>query len=117
MSIATAAVSDRAPFCRVSAAYDDEVVGIGDDLRRQRRRSPGEPPVLEEAVHVQVGQQRADGSSNAKDNLRFPAARCLCPRQGDHRRSVGQRDAVPDDYFIVADENFLDKKPHDALAF
>jgi Reverse transcriptase (RNA-dependent DNA polymerase) len=56
------------------------------------------------------------GSSNAKDNPRFPAARCLCPR-GTIARSFGQRDAVPDDYFIVADENFLDEKPHDALAF
>jgi hypothetical protein len=30
---------------------------------------------------------------------------------------VRQRDAVPDNYFVVADENFLDEKPHDALAF
>ena len=39
------------------------------------------------------------------------------PVRGTIARSVEQRDAVPDDYFIVADENFLDEKPHDALAF
>jgi RNA-directed DNA polymerase len=39
------------------------------------------------------------------------------PVRGTIARSVGQRDAVPDDYFIVADENFLDEKPHDTLAF
>jgi hypothetical protein len=31
--------------------------------------------------------------------------------------SVGQGDAVPDDDFVVADENFLDEQPYDALAF
>src|SRR6516162_9619958 len=39
------------------------------------------------------------------------------PVRGTIARSVGQRDAVPDDDFVVADENFLDQKPHDALAF
>src|SRR5580700_11805096 len=39
------------------------------------------------------------------------------PVRGTIARSVGQRDAVPDDHFIVADENFLDEKPHDTLAF
>src|SRR6516225_6635586 len=39
------------------------------------------------------------------------------PVRGTIARSVGQRDAVPDDDFVVADENFLDEKPHDALAF
>ena len=39
------------------------------------------------------------------------------PVRGTIARSVGQRNAVPDDYFIVADENFLDEKPYDALAF
>jgi len=38
------------------------------------------------------------------------------PVTGTIARSVGQRDAVPDDDFVVADENFLDQKPHDALA-
>jgi group II intron reverse transcriptase/maturase len=32
-------------------------------------------------------------------------------------RCHGQRDAVPDDDLVVADENFLDEKPQDALAF
>ena len=39
------------------------------------------------------------------------------PVRGTIARSVGQGDAVPDDDFVVADENFLDEKPHDALAF
>jgi RNA-directed DNA polymerase len=39
------------------------------------------------------------------------------PVRGTIARSVGQRDTVPDDDFVVADENFLDEKPHDALAF
>jgi RNA-directed DNA polymerase len=39
------------------------------------------------------------------------------PVRGTIARSVRQRDAVPDNYFIIADENFLDEKPHDALAF
>src|ERR1700746_4139972 len=32
-------------------------------------------------------------------------------------RCHGQRDAVPDDYLVVAYEVFLDEKPQDALAF
>src|SRR6516165_3148147 len=32
-------------------------------------------------------------------------------------RCHGQRDAVPDDNLVVADEDFLDEKPQDALAF
>jgi len=32
-------------------------------------------------------------------------------------RCHGQRDAVPDDDLVVADEDFLDEKPQDALAF
>ena len=37
------------------------------------------------AVTEGTPQGGPTGSSNAKDNLRFPAARCLWPRQGDHR--------------------------------
>ena len=39
------------------------------------------------------------------------------PVRGTIARSVGQGDAVPDDDFVVADENFFDEEPHDALAF
>ena len=39
------------------------------------------------------------------------------PVRGIIAGSVGQWDAVPDDDFVIADENFLDEKPHDALAF
>src|SRR5258708_33260542 len=31
-------------------------------------------------------------------------------------RCHGQRDAVPDDDLVIADEDFLDEKPQDALA-
>src|SRR6266403_1848566 len=49
----------------------------------------------------------------------------LCSRQCSVRtagcravaRCHGQRDAVPDDDLVVADEDFLDEKPQDALAF
>jgi hypothetical protein len=41
-------------------------------------------------------------------------------RASDYRtlaRNCGQRDAVPDDDLVIADENILDEKPQDALAF
>jgi hypothetical protein len=56
---------------RMSAAEDDEVVGIGDDMGAERLAACGLAPMLEEAVHVQVGQHRACGSLNAKDNFQF----------------------------------------------
>jgi hypothetical protein len=47
----------------MTAAEDDEVVGIRDDLRPERFTASGEPPMLQEPVHVQVGQQRTDDTA------------------------------------------------------
>ena len=44
---------------RTTAAEDDEVVGIGDDVGMERFAASGQTPVLQEPVHVDVGQQRA----------------------------------------------------------
>src|SRR6516165_4089318 len=47
----------------MTAAEDDEVVGIRDDLRPEHFTASGEPPMLQEPVHVQVGQQRTDDTA------------------------------------------------------
>ena len=39
----------------MTAAEDDEVIGVRDDLRSKRFPASGEPPMLQEPVHVQVG--------------------------------------------------------------
>ena len=44
---------------RTTAAEDDEVVGIGDDVGTERFAASGQTPVLQEPVHVDVGEQRA----------------------------------------------------------
>ena len=47
----------------MTAAEDEEVVGIRDDLRPERFTASGESPMLQESVHVQVGQQRTDDTA------------------------------------------------------
>jgi hypothetical protein len=37
----------------------------------ERFPARGQPPVLQEPVHIDVGEQWARGSLNAKDNFRF----------------------------------------------
>src|SRR5262245_40002239 len=44
---------------RISTTEDDEVVGIRDDVRSERLPAPGQPPILQEPVHVDVGEQWA----------------------------------------------------------
>ena len=44
----------------MSAAENHEVVGIGDDVRVPEPTLPGFPPVLQKAIPIQVGEQRAD---------------------------------------------------------
>src|SRR5262249_21305655 len=44
---------------RISATEDDEVIGIRDDVRSERLPAPGQPPILQEPVHVDVGEQWA----------------------------------------------------------
>jgi len=57
---------------RTTAAEDDEVVGIGDDAGLECLATSAQTPVLQEPVHVDVGEQRARYALNAKDNLRLP---------------------------------------------
>src|SRR5262245_38927352 len=47
----------RQRFGRTSATEDDEVVGIRDDVCTECFPAPGQPPVLQEPVHVDVGEQ------------------------------------------------------------
>jgi hypothetical protein len=62
---------------------------VGKPNQRTRSRHAGFhlclEPYVQHIVQEDVREYRRDGSSNAKDNLRFPAARCLCHRQGYHR--------------------------------
>src|ERR1700752_145299 len=44
---------------RVSAAEDDEVVGVRDNVRTERFPTPRQPPMLQEPIHVDVGKQWA----------------------------------------------------------
>ena len=44
---------------RTTAAEDDEVVGIGDDMGTERFAASALTPMLQEPVHVDVGEQRA----------------------------------------------------------
>src|SRR6202162_2574673 len=44
---------------RTSATEDDEVIGIRDDACPKRLPAPGQPPILQEPIHVDVGEQWA----------------------------------------------------------
>jgi hypothetical protein len=55
----------------VPAAEDDEVIGVIHDSGLEALTTSLAPPVPEKAVHVAVGQQRADHALNAKGNFRF----------------------------------------------
>ena len=44
---------------RTSATEDDEVVSIRDDVRTKRFPARGQPPILQEPIHVDVGKQWA----------------------------------------------------------
>src|SRR5208282_4227530 len=59
---------------RESATEDDEIIGIGDDLRPKRLAASGEPPMFEEPAHVDVGEQRTDDAA-----LRRAARAALSP--------------------------------------
>src|SRR5258708_9589933 len=49
----------RQCLSRASATEDDKVVGIRDDVCMERFPAPGQPPVLQEPIHVDVGEQWA----------------------------------------------------------
>ena len=55
--------------CRAAATEDHEIIGVVHNLGSENLTSPGDPPVLQKTVHVQVGEQGTDDSLNAKDNL------------------------------------------------
>jgi len=59
----------RQRLTRTTAAEDDEVVSVGDDVSAEGFATPASTPVLQEPVHVDVGKQRACHALNAKDNL------------------------------------------------
>ena len=40
----------------MTAAEDDEVVGIGDDMGTERLVAPAQTPMLQEPVHIDVGE-------------------------------------------------------------
>src|SRR3954468_7485259 len=61
----------RQRLCRVSAAEDDEVVGIVHDMRFVGVTTALVTPVPEKAVHVSVSQQRAGHSSHNGAKLPF----------------------------------------------
>src|SRR5271165_7213553 len=49
----------RQSLLRAAAAEDDEVVGVRDDVSPERFAASAETPMLQEAVHVDVGEQGA----------------------------------------------------------
>ena len=49
----------RHSLCRTTAAENDEVISIRDDMRPERITTFGQPPVFQEPVHVDVGKHRA----------------------------------------------------------
>src|SRR6516165_12205002 len=64
---------------RVTTAENDEVVGIGDDVRSVDFSSSGAAPMLREAVHVQIGEQWADYAALRRSLLAVLAS-CHAPR-------------------------------------
>ena len=61
----------RQSLVRATAAEDDEVVGARDDVSTERFTPCGLTPMLQETVHVDVGQQRTRHAPNAKGNFQF----------------------------------------------
>jgi hypothetical protein len=44
---------------RATAAEDDEVIGIRDDVSVECLAATGQTPIFQEPVHVDIGEQRA----------------------------------------------------------
>src|ERR1700730_9898383 len=55
-------------LCRATATENHEIIGVVDNLGLKSLTPSSDPPVLQETVHVQVGEQGTDDSPNAKDN-------------------------------------------------
>src|SRR5580693_1755102 len=45
---------------RAAAAENHEIISVGDELGSENLTPPGDPPVLQKTVHVQVGEQGTD---------------------------------------------------------
>src|SRR5512147_458218 len=60
----------RQSLGRAASAQDREVVGVGDHMGTIGLAAAGVPPVLQEAVHVQVGEQRADDPALRRGDYR-----------------------------------------------
>ena len=61
----------RQRLSRASLTEDNEIIGIVDDVRTERLTAAAASPMLEKALHVDVGKQRTHYSLNAKGNFRF----------------------------------------------
>jgi hypothetical protein len=55
--------SPRLGLLRVTAAEDDEVIGVGDNMGFVDRTPFASSPVFQETIHVDVGQRRADNTA------------------------------------------------------
>src|SRR3984893_7554807 len=78
---------------RLSATEDHEVVRVIDYPRPILFSTSGPLPSLQHPVPVEIGQQRADHSLNAKDNLRRKVFRMAPRAMSDHPQD--RRSAVP----------------------
>jgi len=56
---------------RFSTAEDHEVIRVIHDARPPLLPTSGLPPSLQHPVHVEIREQRAADSQNAKDNFEF----------------------------------------------
>src|SRR5215469_9561539 len=56
---------------RFAATENHEIIRVVHDMGVKLLSPFGVPPTLQQTVHVQVGEQRAGDSPNAKDNFEF----------------------------------------------
>src|ERR1700724_3188298 len=50
-------------LCRAAATENHEIIGVVDHLSSENLTPPGDPPVLQKTVHVQVGEQGTDNTA------------------------------------------------------
>src|SRR6266853_5167339 len=56
-------------LCRATATENHEIISVGDYPGSENLTPPGDPPVLQKTVHIQVGEQGTKDSSYANDNF------------------------------------------------
>jgi hypothetical protein len=89
---------------RTTAAEDDEVVGVGDNMGTESFAASAETPVLQEPVHVDVGEQRAGDPTLrcaahvalAADDPPLPVAVPLLDRRLEPHLDEGQHLPIDD---------------------